>query len=149
MAASCLSAWQPHKRLILINHVLSSTLGFLHSSVGKASACNAGDLRRPFPGPGRSPWRRKWQPTAVFLPGESPGPRSLVWATVHGDAKSQTQLGAVFFFFNLPHCSLWILLSAETENTVVLKLFRAPNDPQSVSLLAEYSGNDVRHSAFS
>ena len=68
---------KPHKRLILINHVLSSTLGFLHSSVGKASACNAGDLGRPFPGPGRSPWRRKWQPTAVFLPGESPGQRSL------------------------------------------------------------------------
>ena len=24
------------------------------------------------------PWRRKWQPTAVFLPGEFHGPRSLV-----------------------------------------------------------------------
>ena len=24
------------------------------------------------------PWRRKWQPTPVFLPGESHGPRSLV-----------------------------------------------------------------------
>ena len=24
------------------------------------------------------PWRRKWQPTAVFLPGESHGWRSLV-----------------------------------------------------------------------
>ena len=23
-------------------------------------------------------WRRKWQPTPVFLPGESPGQRSLV-----------------------------------------------------------------------
>ena len=29
------------------------------------------------PGSGRVPWRRKWQPTPVFLPGESPGQRSL------------------------------------------------------------------------
>ena len=27
---------------------------------------------------GRVPWRRKWQPTPVFLPGESHGQRSLV-----------------------------------------------------------------------
>ena len=29
-------------------------------------------------GLGRSPWRRAWQPTPVFLPGESHGQRSLV-----------------------------------------------------------------------
>jgi len=38
------------------------------------------------------PWRREWQPTPVFLPGESHGQRSW-WATVHGVAKSQIQLG--------------------------------------------------------
>ena len=27
---------------------------------------------------GKIPWRRKWQPTAVFLPGEAHGQRSLV-----------------------------------------------------------------------
>jgi len=27
---------------------------------------------------GRFPWRRKWQPNPVFLPGKSHGPRSLV-----------------------------------------------------------------------
>ena len=32
-------------------------------------------------------WRREWLPTPVFLPGESDGQRSLVWATVHGVAK--------------------------------------------------------------
>ena len=36
-------------------------------------------------------WRRKWQPTPVFLPGESHGQRSLVGSTVHGVAKSQTR----------------------------------------------------------
>ena len=40
-------------------------------SVGKESACNAGDL-------GSIPWRRKWPPIPVFLPGESHGQRSLV-----------------------------------------------------------------------
>ena len=29
------------------------------------------------PGSGRFPWRRAWQPTPVFLPGESHGQRSL------------------------------------------------------------------------
>ena len=32
------------------------------------------------------PWRRKWQPTPVFLPGESHGQRSL--ATVQGVARA-------------------------------------------------------------
>ena len=31
---------------------------------------------------GKIPWRRKWQPIPVFLPGESHGQRSW-WATVH------------------------------------------------------------------
>jgi len=30
------------------------------------------------------PWRRKWQPTAVFLPGESPGHRGLVGYSPQG-----------------------------------------------------------------
>ena len=48
----------------------------LRSSVHKESACNAGDPRL-IPGLGRSPRRRKWQPTPVFLPGESHGQRNL------------------------------------------------------------------------
>ena len=34
---------------------------------GKEFMCNAGDAGS-IPDPGRSPWRRKWQPTPVFLP---------------------------------------------------------------------------------
>jgi hypothetical protein len=36
-------------------------------------------------------WRRKWQPTPVFLPGESQGWGSW-WAAVYGVAQSRTQL---------------------------------------------------------
>ena len=36
-------------------------------------------------------WRRKWQPTPVFLPGESQG-RGSWWAAVYGVAQSRTQL---------------------------------------------------------
>ena len=43
----------------------------LGGSVSKESASNVGDLGS-IPGLGRSPWRRAWQPTPVFLPGESP-----------------------------------------------------------------------------
>ena len=34
-------------------------------------------------------WRRKWQPTPVFLPGESQG-RGAWWAAVYGVAESDT-----------------------------------------------------------
>ena len=59
---------------------------------GKESPTNTGDPRDAgsIPGLGRSPWSRKWQPTPVFLPGESHGQRT--WpATVHGVTKSRTR----------------------------------------------------------
>ena len=37
----------------------------------------AGDARDLGSSPGKIPWRRAWQPTLVFLPGESHGQRSL------------------------------------------------------------------------
>ena len=37
------------------------------------------------------PWRRKWQPTPVFLL-ENTMDRKVWWAIVHGVTKSQTQL---------------------------------------------------------
>ena len=46
---------------------------------GKESACNAGDLGvipEFNPWIGKTPWRRAWQPTPVFLPRESHGQRS-------------------------------------------------------------------------
>ena len=37
-------------------------------------------------------WRRKWQPTPVFLPGESQGWQSLVGFAISGVAQGQTRL---------------------------------------------------------
>ena len=35
-------------------------------------------------------WRRKWQPTPVFLPGESQGQRSLVGCRLWGSTETDT-----------------------------------------------------------
>ena len=45
--------------------------------VVKNSPANAGDARGFDPWVGKIPWRRAWQPTTVFLSGESHGQRSL------------------------------------------------------------------------
>ena len=47
-----------------------------NGSDDKESTCDAGNLGL-IPGSGRFPWRKEWQPTPVFLPGEFPGQRSL------------------------------------------------------------------------
>ena len=52
---------------------------FPDGSEGKEPTWNAGDKGDAglIPGFGNVPWRRKWQPTPVFLPGETHGPRNL------------------------------------------------------------------------
>ena len=39
---------------------------------------------------GKLPWQRKWQPTPVFLPGESSGQRSLVGYSLWSCKESDT-----------------------------------------------------------
>ena len=47
------------------------------------------------PGVGKIPWRRAWQPTPVFLPGESLGQRSLAgyspWGCKESDMTEVTE----------------------------------------------------------
>ena len=45
-------------------------LGFPCGSDSKESACNVGNLSL-IPGFGKTPWKRAWQPTLVYLCGES------------------------------------------------------------------------------
>ena len=58
-------------------------MGFPSGSDSKESACNAGDPGS-IPGSGRCPWRWKWQPTTVFLPGEFHEQKSLVGYSLRG-----------------------------------------------------------------
>ena len=63
--------------------------GFPGGSDGKESACNATDTGS-IPGSGRSPGKRAWLPTPVFLPGESHGQRSLMGYSPWGHKESDT-----------------------------------------------------------
>ena len=66
-----------HIMKIKANHFLLWCLsGFPGGSDGKEYACKAGDLGS-IPWVGKIPWRRAWQPTPEFLPGESHRQRSL------------------------------------------------------------------------
>ena len=50
-----------------------------------------GGARSPqIPGSGRCPWRTKWPPTPVFLPGESHGQRSLAGYSPWGHKETDT-----------------------------------------------------------
>ena len=80
-------------------------------SDGKAFVYNAGDLDS-IPGSGKIPWGRKQQPTPVLLPRKSHGQRSLVQATVHGVAKSQTRLSNFTFTFHVLHGPLEVMLAS-------------------------------------
>ena len=68
-------------------------LHFPSGASGKESACQCRRCKRCRfePWVRKIPWRRKWQPAPVFLPGESHGQRSLV-AMVHRIEKSRTRL---------------------------------------------------------
>ena len=96
-------SWGQKQGVGIKNRALSMLLGFPAGVLVKDSAANAGDIKEAglIPGLGRSlgrgtqetqetqeiwvfPWvgkvpcRRAWQPTQVFLSGESHGQRSLV-----------------------------------------------------------------------
>ena len=77
--------------------------GFPGGSEVKASACIAGERPGFDPGVGKIPWRRKWQPTPVFLPGESHGREEAGVLQSTGGKGSDTTSDFTFSFaFNPP-----------------------------------------------
>ena len=85
--ASVLSIIQPS---VSLSSTQMRDLSVLKGNVALVPA-NAGDTRRGFSSwVGKIPWRRKWQPTPVFLPGESHGQRSLVDYSPQGRKESDT-----------------------------------------------------------
>jgi len=73
-------------------------LGFPPGSVDKESTCNVGDLGST-PGLGRFPWKKVWQPSPKFLPGES------LWTEEPGRLQSvgfqrAVSIASFFLFLN-------------------------------------------------
>ena len=64
-------------------------VGFPGGSDGKESACSSGDPGL-IPQFAKIPWRRKWQPTPVFLPRRFHGQRSLAGYSPEGLKESDT-----------------------------------------------------------
>ena len=92
----------------------NNKLGFPGGSDGKESACNVGDPGL-IPGSGRFPWRREWQPTPVFLPGEFHGQMSLAGYSPWGHKELDTTERLTLFF------SRWFL-SSRTWSSLQNKL---------------------------
>ena len=66
-------------------------MGFPGGLVVKNPPAIAGGVRHRFdPWVGKILWRRKWQPTPVFLPGESCGQRNLAGYSPWGCNESDT-----------------------------------------------------------
>ena len=72
---------------------MEKNMGFPRGSVRKETTCNAGDVRYQgsVPGLGRPPGERNGNPLQYSCL-ENPIDRGTWQATVHGVAKSQTQL---------------------------------------------------------
>ena len=72
--------------LAWIKHNLFGQLGFPGSASGKESTCQCRRRNRLGFNPwvAKIPWRRAWQPTPVFLPGDSQGQRSLAGNSPQG-----------------------------------------------------------------
>ena len=79
--------WQPGWEVSLGEN--GYIYGFPRWLSGKESTCRCRSLRRCGFNPwlGKTPWRKKWQPAPVFLPGESHGQKSLVAYSSSWDCK--------------------------------------------------------------
>ena len=67
---------------------VATIISLVAQTVNKLPAMQDTWLRDPWVG--KIPWRRKWQPTPVFLPGESHGQRSLAGYSMGGHTQSDT-----------------------------------------------------------
>ena len=89
-----------------------SRIGFPRGSVMKSPPASAGDSGCSC-WVGKIPWRRKWQPIPVFLPGESQGQRGLSgsspWGHKESDMTEHTLTHTTSDSFTLP-ISAWELV---------------------------------------
>ena len=105
-------------------YIPTNCAGFSDGSDGKESACN---VRYPgYPWIRKIPWRRKWQPTPVFLTGESHGQGSLVGYSPWGCKESDTTK-------QLPH----------TPTVQESSLFSTPSPAFFICRLFDYGHSDL------
>ena len=73
---------------------------------GEESTCQCRSLGFD-PWVGKVPWRRKWQPTSVFLLGESHGQRNLAGCSPRGckEADTTERLNKVIYALHLIHAA--------------------------------------------
>ena len=68
------------------------------------------------------PWRKKWQPTPVFLPGKSHGQRSLAGYSLRGHKKNEHNLTTKQQLNNKRELNLRSILSAQLKCTLMLTI---------------------------
>ena len=91
-------------------------VGFPGGASGKEPTCQCRRHRCKFnTWVGKIPGRRAWQPTPVFLPGESHGQRSLA-GTVHRVSKSQSWLKRLSMHACELYIYCWPSISANFES---------------------------------
>ena len=85
---------------------------------GKEPACQCKKSKRHVfhPWAEKIPWRMKWQPTPVFLPGESHGQRSLAGFSPCGHKESDTTEGTKDAYMHCHKTKLWISSQSESEH---------------------------------
>ena len=93
--------------------------GFPGSSDGKEPACHVGDGFNSWVK--KIPWRRKWQPIPLFLPGVSHGQRSLTgyspwgpWGSKESNMTEQPTLSILVV------CAAWRVGSSLLTSTLIL-----------------------------
>ena len=125
--------------------------GFPRGTSGKETTCQCRrcKTRGSDPWVGKTPWGRAWQPTPVFLPGESQGQRSLAGYSPWGHRESDTTEATlhahttVKWWQNSVYFEHWHYLNVE-------QLFKILKESKAVVLQIAYlegygvSGEDVR-----
>ena len=77
-----------HLKSLTVKHTCENIRGFPGGISSNEPACQCRSFKRTWVR--KFPWRRAWQPTPVFLPGESHGQRSLEGYSPQGHKESDT-----------------------------------------------------------
>ena len=99
--------WNPKDLELCLSQVFTGLPRWLS---GKESAhqCRRCNRRRFHPRVGKIPWRRKWQPTPVFLSWKSHGQRNLVgyspWGCKESDTPERLSMAQTGISTHFPCC---------------------------------------------